>query len=83
MSARVDVHVLQCYEPPAWLDACLRSLETEPVNVHLRPGIQGQVGLARARAFRHGTAEYVAFVDADDEVVSGAFQAGVRQAATE
>lgn len=36
-----------------------------------------KAGLARANAFRKGTAEYVAFVDADDEVVSGAFQAAL------
>ena len=68
-TARVDVHVLHCYEPPEWIDACLRSLESEPVHVHLCAGIQGKVGLARANAFRQGTAEYVSFVDADDEVM--------------
>ncbi|NJM13313.1 MAG: hypothetical protein HC889_16865 [Synechococcaceae cyanobacterium SM1_2_3] len=76
-NARVDVHVLHCYEPPEWIAACLRSLEIEPVNVHLCAGIQGKVGLARANAFRLGTAEYVAFVDADDEVMPGAFDAAL------
>ncbi len=74
---RVDVHVLHCYEPPEWIDACLRSMADEPVNVHLCPGIKGKVGLARANAFRLGTADYVAFVDADDEVMPGAFEAAL------
>ncbi len=73
----VDVHVLHCYEPPEWIEACLQSMETEPVNVHLCPGIKGKVGLARANAFRNGNAEYVAFVDADDEVMPGAFNAAL------
>ena len=76
-TARADVHVLHCYEPPEWIDACLRSLESEPVNVHLCAGIQGKVGLAKANAFRQGTADYVAFVDADDEVMPGAFDAAL------
>ena len=74
---RIDVHVLYCYEPVRWIDDALISLAAEPVNVHLCQGIKGKVGLARANAFRKGTAEYVAFVDADDEVVSGAFQAAL------
>lgn len=74
---RIDVHVLYCYEPVRWIDDALISLAAEPVNVHLVPGIRGKVGLARANAFRRGVAEYVAFVDADDEVVSGAFNAAL------
>lgn len=74
---RIDVHVLYCYEPMRWVDDALISLAAEPVNVHLCKGIKGKVGLARAHAFRQGTAEYVAFVDADDEVVSGAFNAAL------
>lgn len=77
MGEPVDVHVLHCYEPHEWIDACLRSLENEPVNVHLCEGIKGKVGRARARAFRNGHAPYVAFVDADDEVYPGAFEAAL------
>ncbi len=77
MTNRIDVHVLHCYEPKEWVDACLKSMLNEPVNVHLCDGIKGKVGLARANAFRKGDAEYVAFVDADDEVVSGAFNAAL------
>jgi len=74
---RIDVHVLYCYEPVRWIDDALISLAAEPVNVHFLKGIAGKVGLARANAFRLGTAEYVAFVDADDAVVSGAFNAAL------
>lgn len=74
---RVDVHVLHCYEPKQWLDGALLSLENEPVNVLLCPGIPGRVGLARAKAFRQGSAEYVAWVDGDDEVMPGAFNAAL------
>ncbi len=77
MNARVDVHVLHCYEPTEWVQGCLDSLHAEPVTVYLRPGIKGKVGLARARAFACGNAPYVAFVDADDEVVDGAFSAAL------
>ena len=58
----IDVHVLYCHEPKLWIDMCLKSLETEPVNVRFCQGIAGQVGEARARAFAQGSAKYVAFV---------------------
>ena len=77
INALVDVHVLYCHEPPEWIAGCLDSLHAEPVTVYLRPGIKGKVGLARARAFACGNAPYVAFVDADDEVIPGAFAAAL------
>lgn len=73
MSNSIDVHVLHCYEPKEWIDACLLSMKNEPVNVYLCDGIKGHVGLARAKAFEKGSAEFVAFVDGDDEVIPGAF----------
>lgn len=76
-SARVDCHVLHCHEPPEWIDAALASLAQEPVNVHLCAGIPGKLGLARARAFSSGSAEYVAWLDGDDEVMPGAFDAAL------
>ncbi len=77
MRPLIDVHVLHCYEPTEWVQGCLDSLHAEPVTVYLRPGIAGKVGLARARAFACGNAPYVAFVDADDEVIPGAFAAAL------
>lgn len=75
--SRIDVHVLHCHEPPEWIAGCLDSLHDEPVTVYLRKGIKGKVGLARARAFACGHAPYVAFVDGDDEVMPGAFDAAL------
>ena len=77
MTALVDVHVLYCHEPPEWIAGCLDSLHAEPVTVYLRRGIAGKVGVARANAFRAGNAPYVAFVDGDDEVMPGAFDAAL------
>jgi glycosyltransferase involved in cell wall biosynthesis len=74
---RIDCHVLHCHEPKHWLMAALASLAAEPVTVHLRPGIPGRVGAARARAFAEGDAEYVAWLDGDDEVMPGAFAAAL------
>ena len=77
MPSRIDCHVLHCYEPPAWIDAALASLDGEPVNVHLCSGIPGKLGLARARAFARGKAEYVSWLDGDDEIMPGAFDAAL------
>lgn len=75
--APVDVHVLHCYEPPEWIDAALASLAKEPVNVYLCAGLPGKLGRARSRAFAQGSAEYVAWLDGDDEVMPGAFVAAL------
>jgi hypothetical protein len=74
---RVDCHLLYCHEPKNWIDAACASLQDEPVNLLLRPGIPGQLGRARARAFAEGDAEYVAWVDGDDAVMPGAFEAAI------
>lgn len=76
-AARVDCHVLYCHEPKAWIDAALASLASEPATVHLCPGIPGRVGAARARAFAQGNAEYVAWLDGDDELMPGAIDAAL------
>lgn len=75
---RVDVHVLYCHEPVRWVEDALISLAAEPVNVHLCKGIVGHVGEARARAFEHGSAEFVSFVDGDDAVEPGCFAAALQ-----
>ena len=74
MNNKIDVHVLYCHEPKNWIDACLKSMDREPVNIHLMRGIKRKVGLARAKAFSCGNAEYVSFVDADDLVRTGCFE---------
>lgn len=76
----VDTHVLLYHSKkrPEWLDQCLASLEHEPTNVLLVdfPAIPN-VGLLRAMAHRRGTAPLLSFVDDDDWVMPGAFDACV------
>jgi hypothetical protein len=74
---RVDCHVLYCHEPRDWLKMAIASVLENRVNLFLCPGIAGKVGLARALAFAEGSAEYVAWVDGDDEVMPGAFEAAL------
>jgi hypothetical protein len=70
----IDVHILTMPgDNPVWFDQCLASLETEPVKVHVCPGIDGDIGNARADAFMLGDGEYVSFVDPDDYVLPGGF----------
>lgn len=79
---RVDTHIIllkhlwdeKQYE---WYDECLESLEDEPTNLHLIEGIDGHTGVGRSIGFSAGDCEYVAFVDPDDKVVSGAYQKAV------
>lgn len=68
---------MRCYEPKKWLDAAITSLAPEPVNICVCDGIPGKLGEARARAFAQGSAEYVAWLDGDDEVMLGAFEAAL------
>lgn len=70
----VDVHILTMGDNRgAWLRECLDSLQSEPVSIHLRPGIPGDTAAARTAAFKAGVNPYVAFVDPDDVIVPGIF----------
>ncbi len=70
--APVDCHVLHFGEPEHYLDQCLASLESEPVNVLIvRGGFPGNIGAARAYAVSLGAAPYWTFVDADDWLAAG------------
>lgn len=72
----VDVHILRLpHEREDWFQYCLESLEREPVNIHVVDGVQGNVGAGRIKGFAQGTAPYAAYVDPDDLVCRGAFQA--------
>lgn len=74
--ARVDVHVLSYSEPWSSLQKTLKSLESLPCNVWLvMGGFPGSIGAARAFAFTLGAAEFVSFVDDDDEIDQSAFSA--------
>lgn len=72
----VDVHILRLpNDREDWFQYCLDSLEREPVNLHILDGVEGNIGAARIKGFSHGTAPYAAYVDPDDLVCRGAFQA--------
>lgn len=77
--APVDTHVLVHHSrrQPAWLEQCLASLEGEPTNVLLVDSASDHVGALRASAMREGRAPLLSFVDDDDWVMPGAFDACV------
>lgn len=72
--AQVDIHVLSYSESWSSLQKTLNSLKSLPCNVWLvMGGFPGSIGAARAFAFTLGSAEYVSFIDDDDEVIPEAF----------
>lgn len=76
-NAQVDVHVLLHHSAanPQWLEQCLESMRDEPVNVYLVSSDSRNVGALRADAFALGTAPFLSFIDDDDWVAPGAFEA--------
>ena len=78
MSSKVDVHILTLPDQnQTWYKQCLQSLENQPINLYVVDGIVGKMGEARRNGFSRGSAEFVAFVDPDDIVQPGAFEACV------
>ena len=72
----IDVHILHMpNENQDWWKSCEASLGGHPINIHNCNGIEGHIGLARKLAYEKGSAPYVAFVDPDDIVLPGGFQA--------
>ncbi len=70
-----DVHIITLEnERKDWLQQCLSSLETEPVDIHIIQGTKGHIGKGRAAGFAAGDSPFVSFVDPDDYVHPGAFQ---------
>jgi glycosyltransferase involved in cell wall biosynthesis len=72
---KIDVHILTVPGRDQWLQECLASLGGQPVNVYTVPGVVGHVGRGRERGYRQGDSEWVSFVDDDDLVLPGAFDA--------
>ncbi|WP_295583304.1 glycosyltransferase [uncultured Lamprocystis sp.] len=67
-----DTHILAARGHALWLRQALDSLVGEPTHVHLiEGGSPGNIGAGRARAFRLGTAPYVACLDDDDTLLPG------------
>jgi len=73
----VDTHVLvhHSLRHPGWLEQCLASMAGEPTNVELVYSDETSVGALRAAAFARGSAPFLSFIDDDDWVAPGAFQA--------
>lgn len=73
---KVDVAIMRVPgEREDWFQYCLESLEREPVNVHIVEGVPGHIGAGRIKCLQAGSEPYVAYVDPDDLVCRGAFQA--------
>ena len=71
----IDLHILHS---PGWhidlFERAIASTEGEPVNVHIVP-YAGNAGADHAHGYRQGTAPYVTFLDADDELIPGGLAA--------
>jgi len=69
-----DIHIIRS---PGWEDNLQQlalQLDAIPTNnVHIADYVPGNALLARAGAFSMGTAKYVSYVDADDEVINPHF----------
>lgn len=70
----IDAHLLILNEPKKWVEECLLSVATAPINLHILPGVPRNLGLARANGYSIGTAPFVTFIDADDTYNPEAFQ---------
>jgi hypothetical protein len=69
----IDVHIIVSENEP-WIEECLNSLESEPVNVWFVHRIEGDVRKAREEGFSKGSSEFVSFIDPDDVIVPGIFK---------
>ena len=73
---KIDTHVLLLPETnQQWWDACRATLKEEPINLLTTEGIRGHIGKARTKGFQLGDSPYISFVDPDDLVIPGAFNA--------
>jgi hypothetical protein len=71
----IDVHVLRLpTENESWFEECYELLKKEPINIHILPGIPGNILQARINGYRKGTSKYVSFVDPDDKIEPGIFE---------
>lgn len=73
---RIDCHILTLPRfPGAWVDAMRGDLDTQPVNQHWMPGIDGDLAEARAQGFAVGSAPFVSSADPDDRIMPGTYAA--------
>lgn len=75
MPAPIDLHILRSPDWPRDLfERALASTEGQQVTVYVVPWT-GHNGRDRAHGYRQGVAPYVAFLDADDELIPGGLEA--------
>lgn len=76
MTHEIDCHVLTLPRSrPDWAAELRADLDREPVNQHWMPGVDGDLGGARAAGFAAGDAPYVTSQDPDDRVLPGVYAA--------
>jgi len=74
MTYPIDVTLVHMPEQNTeWVDACIASLEHQPVNLHHVKGVRGDCRQSRWDGLQLGSAPYVSYVDLDDIVLDGAF----------
>lgn len=72
----IDVHILHLPNERAdWWQECEASLSDHPITIHHVDGVVGDIRQARLSGYQLGHHEYVSYVDPDDIVMPGAFQA--------
>ncbi len=72
--ALIDVNILHLPEREEWLQECLRSMDGQPVKIHVLPSVDPEAFFAALKiAYSNGDAEYVCHVDDDDWVAPGVF----------
>lgn len=67
MSNLVDCHIVDSGRNPQWLQECITSLESQPVNIHIIPYTKDLI-TSRRLGFSKGNAEFVTYADDDDVV---------------
>jgi glycosyltransferase involved in cell wall biosynthesis len=73
----IDVHILtpNNYYRMDWYDQCISSLSNHPINIHHLNSVDGDIRQARQHGFAAGSAPYVSFVDVDDYINEGSYEA--------
>ena len=68
----IDVHIIRSDRP--YFEECLKSLETEDINLHFLEHNEERYGQLRIEGFSKGDCPYIAAIDDDDIVIEGIFQ---------
>jgi hypothetical protein len=72
---KIDTHVILLPNTNMdWWEECRKSLEGEPINLHIVDGVEGHTGKGRIEGFKKGDSPYISCIDPDDLVIPGAFK---------